>query len=292
MYAQVFAVIAPIFICALVGVIWARRDMPYSSDFVARLVMNIGAPCLIIATLGKVSVPEQQLRYLALITFLGLTLVALLSYLALRLLKGKVRVYMPSLLFANTGNMGLPLCLLAFGEEGLALALIIFMVTATLHFSIGVALVGRMHPLRSLFASPVFYAALLAVVLILTQWKLPLWISNTVGILGDMSIPLMLISLGVSLARLQVKSLSRALLYSVLRLGIGFSVGCLLVSLFALDGLARGVVLIQFSMPAAVFNYLLADRYGQSPQEVAGFVIVSTLISFLTLPLLLWFAYQ
>jgi hypothetical protein len=149
-----------------------------------------------------------------------------------------------------------------------------------------------MHPLRSLFASPVFYAALLAVVLILTQWKLPLWISNTVGILGDMSIPLMLISLGVSLARLQVKSLSRALLYSVLRLGIGFSVGCLLVSLFALDGLARGVVLIQFSMPAAVFNYLLADRYGQSPQEVAGFVIVSTLISFLTLPLLLWFAYQ
>ena len=266
--------------------------MPYSGDFVGRLVMNIGAPCLIIATLGKVIIPEQQLQHLALITVMGLALVALLAYSALRLLKGKVRVYMPSLLFANTGNMGLPLCLFAFGEEGLALSLIIFMVTATLHFSIGVALVGRMHPLRSLLSSPVFYAALLAVVLILTQWKLPLWISNTIGILGDMSIPLMLISLGVSLARLQVKSLSRALLYSLLRLGIGFSVGCLLVSLFALDGLVRGVVLIQFSMPAAVFNYLLADRYGQSPQEVAGFVIISTLLSFLSLPLLLWFVYQ
>lgn len=291
MYLQVFSVIAPIFICSLVGFIWARRDMPYDADFVSRLVMNIGAPCLLIATLGKVDIPKAQLSILLSVAVIGMLFVTIFSASFIRLVGASQRVYLPSLLFPNCGNMGLPLCLFAFGEEGLALGLIIFIVTVSSHFSLGVSLVSGAHPLRALLRAPVLYAAVISLVLIVSGWELPLWVGNTVSLLGGMSIPLMLISLGVSLANLGVTSIPRALLYSVVRLGGGVLVACLLIEIFSLDGVARGVVLIQFAMPAAIFNYLLAERYQQRPDEVAGLVIVSTLLSFVTLPLLLWFAY-
>lgn len=291
MYIHVFSVIAPIFICVLVGVIWARRQMPYDADFVSRLIMNVGAPCLLIATLGKVAIPKAQLAELLLLAVVGMTLVAVLSGGFIKLMGARQRVYLPSLLFPNCGNMGLPLCLFAFGDEGLALGLIIFIVTVTSHFSLGVSLVSGAHPLRSLLRAPVFYASIISLVLIVSGWVLPVWVNNTVGLLGGISIPLMLISLGVSLSNLGVSSVHRAVLYSSVRLLGGLMIGCLLVELFSLEGIARGVVLIQFSMPAAIFNYMLAERYQQGPQEVASIVIVSTALSFVTLPLLLWFAY-
>lgn len=292
MYIHVFSVIAPIFICVLVGVIWARRRMPYDADFVSRLIMNIGAPCLLIATLGKVEVPKAQLADILLVAVAGMLLVASLSAGFIRLMKARQRVYLPSLLFPNCGNMGLPLCLFAFGDQGLALALIVFIVTVSSHFSLGVSLVSGSHPLRSLLRAPVFYASIISLVLIASAWTLPAWVNNTVGLLGGISIPLMLISLGVSLSNLQVASLPRALIYSCVRLLGGLAVGILLVELFSLEGIARGVVLIQFAMPAAIFNYMLAERYQQGAQEVASIVIVSTALSFVTLPLLLWFVYQ
>jgi predicted permease len=290
MYADIFAVIAPILFCALIGFIWARTRQPFNQEFVSQLVLWVGSPCLIIGTLGKVDVSAAELAEVAIAVLLMLVSTVCLSLLALKLLNLPVRAFLNSLVFPNTGNMGLPLAMFAFGEQGLALALAIFILVSFSHFSLGVAFLSGGSPIRGSLRSPIVYAGALAMLLILTGYKLPLWLGNTVSLLGQISIPLMIFTLGVSLASLQVGDVKRSTVLALLRLGIGFAVGLAICEGLDLQGAMRGAVLIQSGMPVAVFNYLLALRYQQQPQAVAGVVVISTLISFITLPALLWLA--
>lgn len=287
-YGSLIAIVAPIMIIAAIGYGWGRASMPYDGDFVSRLVMLIGSPCLIISTFTHARLDTALFAHMALVAACGIAITAVVCVAVLRLSGVSLRVYLPPMLFPNCGNTGLPLSLFAFGKEGLALALVIFMVMAVVQFSLGPAIVGGGNPVRSLVRTPVVYAAVVAVVLLYTGFDLPAWAQNTVDLLGDVSIPLMLLSLGVSLAQLRVTGMKRALLLSLLRLGVGAAAGFAVAWLFGLEGAAKGVVIIQLSMPAAVFNYMLALRYQRDPNAVAGIVIVSTLLSFLLLPLLLW----
>lgn len=287
-YASLFAIVAPIVIVAAIGYGWGRAKMPYDGEFVSRLVMLVGSPCLIISTFTHARLDTALFAQMALVAACGIALTAVVFVVVLRLSGQALRVYLPPMLFPNCGNAGLPLSLFAFGQEGLALALVVFMVMAVAQFSLGPAIVGGGNPVRSLVRAPVVYAAVAAVVLLYTGFSLPAWAQNTVDLLGDVSIPLMLLSLGVSLAQLHVSSMTRAVLLSVLRLGVGAAAGFAVAWLFELQGAARGVVIIQLAMPAAVFNYMLALRYKSDPNAVAGVVIVSTVLSFLLLPLLLW----
>lgn len=289
MLTEIFAIIAPIFICAALGYGWARSGTPFESQFVSRLVMNIGAPCLIVGTLGKVDMPASHFIETVTAAVLVMVITGLLAIVLCRVMGLSQRAYLTSLVFPNTGNMGLPLSFFAFGEEGLAVALGLFLVKSLAHFSIGVALVSGSSNWRDSLRSPIVAAGLLTAVLIFTGWQLPQWLQNTVSLLGDFSIPLMLITLGVSLAQLRVRDFTLSCGLGVARLLIGFGAGFAVAELLSLEGAMRGVVIIQSTMPAAVFNYLLAQRYGQSPEAVAGLVVASTALSFVTLPTLLWF---
>jgi predicted permease len=142
---------------------------------------------------------------------------------------------------------------------------------------------------RELARNPVLYSVLITLLFLFTGTKPWTWVHNTTRLLADFTIPLLLIAMGVSLARFQIASVGRSLLIAVFRLGIGFAVGMAVVTLLDLDGVARRVAILQSSMPVAVFSYLFAVRYNRSPDEVAGTVVISTVLSFLTLPLLLWF---
>jgi len=141
----------------------------------------------------------------------------------------------------------------------------------------------------ALFKMPIIPATILASFFLFTDFQVPEPLYNTTKLIGDLTIPLMLITLGVSLARLRVHRLKTSFFLSALRLSMGLGVGILLVSLMNLSGPAAGVVILQCSMPAAVFCYLFAQVYDQRPEEVAGIVIVSTILSFSFLPLLLWY---
>lgn len=289
MILHILSIILPIVVIAAAGFYWSYRQYPYDSQFVAKWVMDIAAPCLILSTLLSVEVTQQDLFEMSVITLSGLCLLLLINAILLKCLRLPLSSYINPLTFANTGNMGLPICLFAFGESGLALALVWFMLTSIVHFSVGISLVGGRHPLKVLLSSPVFYATMLSVLFILTGWKAPVAITNTLQLLGGAAIPLMLFSLGVSIQCLKVAALSRCLLLACWRLGFGLMLGVFLCWVFALEGQLRGVVIIQSTMPAAVFNYLMALNYQRDPEDVAGIVVFSTLISFVTLPLLLWF---
>jgi predicted permease len=289
MINELFSVVAPIFICAGAGYAWAYKGIAYPVDFVTRLVMNVGAPCLILASFGNSSLEMGNITEIALAALVVLAIVGLTGILLLKMLRLDTGTFLPSLLFPNIGNMGLPLCLFAFGDTGLALALTIFLLVFTLQMSLGIALVAGRGNVRELTRQPVLWATLMALVMIGMDWSLPTWLYNTTNLLGDLTIPMMLITLGVSLARLKVAEWKHSLLFSLVRVLGGFLVALLVAGWFGFEGVERGVLIVQSSMPAAVFNYLLALRFERQPGEVAGMVLLSTLLSFICLPFIVAF---
>jgi len=289
LFYAVFNTIAPVVVCALVGYIWAKRVGGYEIAFVTRIVTLIGMPALVFETLIKVDLTAEALLKLGASALVSTGLFALISVIVLRAAKLEVRTYLPSLTFANTGNMGLSLCLLAFGAPGLAMAIGYFTVNAILVFGLGPSIAAGRFDLRAVMRMPLVWATAAAIVVMAADIELPAWAMSSLNMLGSFAIPLMLITLGVSLADLKIQGMGLSVSLALLRLGMGFGVGLGVAELFGFEGMARGVVIIECAMPAAVFNFMFAKMYETRPAEVAGVIMVSTLLSFLTLPALMWF---
>lgn len=289
MVAEIATIVAPVLLIALIGFLWARSGARFDTGMITSLVMLLGTPCLVVDTFVRVKpTPGAFAEILAagLCLFIGY---ALLGFAVLKLCRLPVRDYLGSLMFPNMGNMGLPLSLFAFGEQGLTIAIVLFAISAIGNFTIGTSIAaGTMDP-RALLRMPIIYAVGLALALTTTDLVLPEWFQNTVRLLAGLTVPLMLVALGVSLSRLKARSVPKSLFLSAVRLAGGFGIGLLICWIFKLEDPVRGVVLLQSTMPTAVFNYLFAERYGGDAAGVAGAVLFSTLLSFITLPLLLWF---
>ncbi|MCG8673663.1 MAG: AEC family transporter [Pseudomonadales bacterium] len=289
MIASVLPVIAPIFVCVLVGYLWKLFQQPYDTQMVSRLVMTIGAPALIISTLSKTPVSVPILYEMIWVCGSLMAAMLLFGAILLKSCRLDVRSYINTLAFPNIGNMGLPVCLFAFGEHGLALAIALFMIFCVVQFSLGIFLVSGQSFLKVFLTNPVIYSVFAGVAMIYMDVSLPQWMARSVDLLGSIAIPMMLISLGVSLAGLKVTSFRESVILAIMRLALGLFCGWLVVEIFDVEGTMRAVVLIQAAMPTAVFNYMFASQYQRNPQQVAGTVVLSTVLGFVTLPwLLLW----
>ncbi|GAB5467977.1 MAG: AEC family transporter [Rhodospirillales bacterium] len=289
MAAEILSIIAPVFLIATIGYLWAWRKMSFDTGMVTQLTVLITTPCLVIDTFLRAQLSLDAFADMVVATLALYAAMAAVSFLVLKALGWSVQHFLPSLIFGNTGNMGLPLCLFAFGEPGLALAITIFSVAAVLNFSLGVSIAsGSMSP-KQMLRMPILYAVAIAVAIVATGVRPPVWLGETLALLGGVSIPLLILALGVSLARLTVGNLGRALALSCLRIGVGAGLGFAVAWAFELEGIARGVLILQSAMPAAVFNYLFAERYSTAGPQVAGVVLASSLLSVATTPLLLWY---
>lgn len=290
MYAEIFTVIAPVLLIALIGFALDKRGLPFDTNMVASLVTNIGAPCLILGTMLDSRPDPLVIRDMAVAAVVVSFSLAAVAWLGLKLARKPMQVYLPALTFPNVGNIGVPLCMFAFGQEGLVLSIAFFTVHALLQFTVGLAIAAGRMSLLQVVRNPVLWAAALSVVLLLFDTTLPRWMTGTVDVIAGSVIPLMLLSLGISLSRLKPSGLRRSSFFAAARLVLGFVVGYGVTIALGLTGVAQAAVIIQASMPTAVFNYLFAVQFNNQPGEVAGIVVISTLMSFLTLPLLLSFA--
>jgi len=289
MMAELFAVLAPVFIVAGIGFAWARSGHVYPTDFIARLVMTIGTPCLVLSTLSRTNLEPVAFGSMALACVLAMTAMGLLGTLLSRLFGQDWRVLVPAFMFPNTGNMGLPISLYAFGEQGLALAVAFFLTLSIFQFTLGIAMSGGVASLRTLLRNPIVISLALSMPIIFFNLQLPRWLANTVDLLGGMTIPLMLLTLGVSLASIRLRHLGNGLLLGGLRILLGAGIGWSLGYVLAMEPLAHAVLVVQSSMPVAVFNYLLAVRANRSTEQVATLVMCSTALSFVLLPaILVW----
>lgn len=287
MIIELLSVVAPVFIVALVGLAWARSGAGFDEVSISRLVLNVGVPCLLFRSLTTLDVSPFELAQMAGLTVGVMALFALGGFAVLKAMKLPAHTFLGPLVFSNSGNVGVPICLFAFGETGLALGMTYFAVSATFHVSLGSPLFAGTFSWRPFLRSPLTWAVLVTVPIVALGIPVPAWIARTTTLLGDIAIPLMLLTLGVSLSKMHPDSLGRSLFLSLVRLGLGLGAGLLLTSLLGVEGLTRKVLILQASMPVGVLNYLFAHRYGRSPEQVASLVLVSTLLSVLSIPALL-----
>jgi predicted permease len=288
--AEVAAVLAPVFVLAAIGYGWRLTGAPFDMPFVTRIIMYVAGPCLVFSSLSQLTLPLGQFWEMVgamIIVTLG---VATVSAVLIKLLGLSQRSFLPALTLGNTGNLGLPLCLFAFGEEGLGLAVAIYVTNSLLQFTFVPLLHTRVSAVRTLFSTPMLYGAIAGLAVEVSDVHVPAWLANTVGALGDLLIPLMLMALGNTVGSLKTNNLSRAFGLGSARLIISFVVAVGVSYALGLSGVAQGVLVLQGAMPAAVFSYLFAAQYERDADDIAGIVLVSTLLAAVTLPLLVSYA--
>ncbi|MCH1535908.1 MAG: AEC family transporter [Amylibacter sp.] len=283
----VFQIVAPVFILAAIGFTWVKIGWSYEIEFVTRLAMTLSVPALIFVALMKANISADTLSNLFLSSLIAYLFLALIFWITGKIFKLNMATYWAPLIFGNTGNLGLPLAMFAFGEVGLGYAVVVFAVMAIGSFSIGVWMVSGGGSINKVFKEPMVWATLLGALFLIQGWQTPKWATNTLELLGQMAIPLMLITLGVALARLKINLISRAIILSILKLCVSVGVAWIIGIYFELNDIAFAVLVMQIATPVAVTSYLLAQKYGADANEVAGLVIASTALSVFALPVLL-----
>lgn len=287
MFYELFSVLAPVVIVAAVGFGWAKSGQPFDNNFVSTFNFNIATPLLIFSSLTKLHVDLASVGEVALAALVAMIAVGIVGTGLLLALKIPLKPYLAPVLNVNTGNVGLPVCFLAFGDQGLALAVVVHVVSAMIQFTVGLAVISGNFSLRSLIKVPLLYAVALAFIVVGADITVPAWIANAVSMIGQLAIPMMLIGLGVSLVKLRVTHVCRSTILALARLILGFGAAYGAAWLFGFSRVPAGVLILQISMPTAVFTYLMAARYNADPEGVAGVVFVSTLLGFITMPLVL-----
>ncbi|HEX9879479.1 MAG TPA: AEC family transporter [Candidatus Binatia bacterium] len=187
-------------------------------------------------------------------------------------------------LFMNAGNMGIPLALFAFGEPGLQRATLLFVITALTQYSLGVYIASGQRGWQEVFRLPLIYAALLGLFVNLGEIQVPRALFESLRLLGYSTIPLMLVSLGCRLSSVTSITWGHSVAGALLRIVGGFACAYLTVTLLGMEGINRQIILLYGSLPSAVVNFVLTEKYRQDPELAASIILMTTLLSLVTIP--------
>ena len=289
-YLKLFEVIFPVFFVVGIGYFLGKKNPKINTTFITQFGANIGSPAIVLYSVTTTGLTFNVFSEYFFYYFLAIIGFSIIGIIFLIFLKKDIIMELPPLILPNTGNMGLPICLFAYGNEGLGVAGAIASIIILFHFTVGVFLASKRFNFEIILKSPAFYSVLLSILILYFQIPVPNFIVNTTMLLTYATIFLILMSLGIALTRLKVFSFNKALVSSIARVILGPVVGLILIRLFNLSGIAAGVLLIQCSMPSAILNYLVGSMY--SPKKVidsiASTIVVSTILSFITIPIVVF----
>ncbi len=283
---RLVAILFPIFGIVAAGYFYARQHKPEMA-VANRLNMDVFVPALVFAAMAGKSFDLVAYAPLALGGFIVLATCGLLAWPIARLIGSQPKTLAPPMMFNNSGNIGLPLAVLAWGEEALPAAVILFMVENTLHFTFGARLLDPHARLLTLWRVPVVAAAIAG--LAVAMLKIPIWQPLVIAIkmLGDVSVPLLLFSLGVRMTDVSFREWKVATGSALLRPLAGMLIATGVIQLLGLQGREAAMLLVFGALPPAVLNFLFAERYKQEPERVASIVLIGNLAALIFLPLAL-----
>ena len=291
-YLKLFEVLFPVFFIVGIGVFLGKKNPNFDTSFITTYSGNFGTPALVIFALTAGGVTFDVFKEFFIYAIILLAVFGIVGLVFLVLMKKDYIRELPTFILPNTGNMGIPICLFAYGELGMGMAASISSLVVLLHFTLNIFLAKRAFDFQIIFKSPAFYAIIFTVLLLYFEEPIPQFVMNTVMLLAYGMIVMILMSLGVALTQMKVFSFKDALITSTGRVIIGPIIGFVVVKIFDLTGAAAGVVLLQSSMPSAILCYLIASMY--SPKEIvdniSSTIVVSTIMSLVTIPILLFFA--
>jgi len=290
LYIKLIDVILPVFFVIGIGYYLGKKDPNFNTDFITTLAGNVGTPAMIFYTITTtgvtLSVFTEYFIY-SLIVIGGFSIVGIIFLL---LLKKDFISELPPLILPNTGNMGIPICLFAYGTAGLGVASAIASVIILLHFTLGVLLAKKNFSFEILIKNMPIYGIIISVIFLYFEWDVPGYLENTTFLLTYATIFLVLMSLGIALSRLKVVSWTHASILGAVRVIIGPLIGFGLIKFLNLNGFAAGVLLIQSCMPSAVLTYLVGSMYSEKRvvDSVASVIVTSTVMSFITIPIVVY----
>ncbi len=286
MIGHILATLLPVFLIAGCGAVYGRYRNPDIRSL-NTLNMELFVPLLVFAVLADRQAPLADYAWLAtaavaVVLGSGLVLWPIAKWLSL-----DAKVFLPPMMFNNSGNMGVPLLVLAFGPEALPAGVVVFIVEMLLHFSVGLYMLDPRTPLWRLLRMPIVAASLAGLVVNVADVALPSWLLEAMHMLGGICIPLMLFALGVRLLEIDFNDWRTGLLGAVLCPLSGLVIALPLMWLLPLNPLQTAVLLVFAALPPAVLNYLVAEQYKLAPQKVASLVLIGNLGSLIVMPLTL-----
>lgn len=283
----------PVLLCAATGFVLGRTLHP-DIKTASRMAFYIFSPCLVFVSLERVQITGGELGKLAVFTFAMSLIIGALAYLCGRSLKADrhlIASMVVASMFVNSGNYGLAATKFAFGEDALARALVCFVFGTIVVYTLGVliASMGKLsagQALRQMLMVPAVYGLIAAGLVRQMDWQIPLFLDRSVTMLGDASIPLMLVLLGLQIAEARSWPRDRIVLIGAsafLQLVVSPLIGLLLAHWMGLTGASLQAAVLQASMPAAVVTTVLAVQYDLDKTLVSGVVVLTTILSPLTL---------
>lgn len=290
MFSKIASITLPIFILVLVGFFYSRRVKPDLAG-ANKLVVDIALPVLIFISLSAKNFEPIAAINLTLASIALIVLSGLLAWPLTKISGASRQAFLPCAMFTNVGPIGIPLIALAYGPEGVATAVVLLVISNILHFTLGAAVMSGKADWRMVYANPLVWATVLGIASSQLKIVLPEWAQTSGTMIGSVLVPMMLMSLGARLASSQVADAWAGVKASVLILLVRLIAAFLILGGLPLQGLERGALILFVCLPAAVFNFMLADKFQVQPNIVASTVIVGHVFSLVFLPLGLWLAF-
>lgn len=284
---KILGIITPVLIISAIGWIYGRLRKP-DMTFTNRLCVELFFPLLIFSAMA--SKQFHIMEYLPLIAGGIIVLLGsgLLAWGVARLMGYNPRAFVPSMMFSNTANMGLPLTIFAFGNQYLPGAVALFMIFSLFHFTLGIRICSPTASIRGILKGPMIWAMILGVAMSAMGWSLPDWLATSTNMLGETAIPLGLFALGVGFSSFRVERWSIGVIGALLCPISGMIIALPLLSLLSLSPAFKGILLLYAALPPAVMNYIFAEQYQQEPGLVAAIVVGGNVASLFFVPLALY----
>lgn len=287
MWIRILEVIFPVFAVIGLGYGYGLIKKP-DMGFANQLNMQVFVPAIIFAALSSKTFEVAHYGMLALGAVVVVIGSGLLGWPLARLLKVQPKTFVPPLMFSNSGNMGLPLAMLAFGEHALPAAVMMFFVSNLSHYSVGTWLLSPSFKVSALWREPVILASVLGIAVSLMRVEVWPPLHFAIKMTGDVSVPLLLFSLGVRLTTADFSDLRLGLIAGVARPVIGLLLAAMCLWLLPLSQEQAGMLVVFSSLPPAVLNFVFAEAFQQEPQRVASIVMIGNVLSLLFVPLALY----
>ncbi|MGL6072329.1 AEC family transporter [Craterilacuibacter sp.] len=284
MTERIFAIILPVLIIVLAGWLYGRSRQA-DMRAVNQLNMDVCVPLLVFSALSARGFDLISQWKLVPATLLVVLLSGLLAWPFARIAGVERRTLLPAVMFNNCGNMGLPLALLAFGQQGFNAFVVLFIVSNLLHFTLGAFIFSRQTRFAGLLRNPIVIATALGLAINLSGLALPAPILAGLKMLGDATIPLMLFALGVRMLGVKGINLKAGLGCALLCPLTGLAAAYIAIALLGLDGQQAMLLILFGALPPAVLNFLMAEHYRQQPEHMAAMVLLGNLASVVFVPL-------
>jgi len=283
-----FIKLMPIVILIAIGFYWKKKELPFDKDMISSLLMNLGTPALLIASINNKDLTVDNMLTILIYGTSLIIVCTVLTTVYLKIEGKEVRPFLQSFIFPNTGGLGIPIVYVLLGETAFVYAITFSILINIYHFTIGLWLANNSLNIKKALQTPVLYALVAALLFKGTNTEVPSVLEDVCKILGGIVIPLMLIAFGSSLVGIKIGENLKAIRMGIARVIIGFLVVYMAYILGDFEHIIIATLLIQYSMPVATTSYLFAFKFNGPDKEIAVMTASSTVTILFLLPVIIY----